>query len=90
MALTVEPSGDLTIGLTGRTLVRIDFANRIVAVDGGSAHEADPGPEWTVLDLRGGIYGGFHRLGPAEDCFDPAGCADAGQHITVHQEGAGQ
>ncbi len=86
MALTMEPGGALTIGLPGVTAVRIDFASRIIAVDGISAPAANPGPDWTVLDLRDGIYSDFHRLRPAEECFDPGRCANTGQHVTVQPD----
>jgi hypothetical protein len=81
---TIELKGTedvLVIKLPGLTAVRIDAARHIIAVDGVSGEAPPfPEPEWQVLDLRDGIYGDFHRLNPAESCFDAAVCAGTGQH----------
>jgi hypothetical protein len=73
----------LVIELPGLTAIRIDAAARVVAVDGISGNPGGEPPfpesEWTVLDLRDGIYGGFHRLAAADTCFD-VDCAGSGQH----------
>lgn len=76
---TIEVKGDdiLVIELPGLTAIRIDTARRIVAVDHISG--TGTGPEWTVLDLRDGTFGDFHRLIPADMCFD-VGCSGAGEH----------
>lgn len=79
---TIEIKGGddiLVIDLPGLTAIRIDTARRIVAVDGTSG-SGPVGPEWTVLDLRDGTYGGFHRLIPAGMCID-AECVAAGEHL---------
>jgi hypothetical protein len=79
---TIEIKGSddiLVIGLPGLTAVRIDTARRVVAIDGISGTGENPYPEWTVLDLRDGTYGGFHRLTPADMCLD-ADCSGAGEH----------
>ena len=73
--------GILTIEVPGLTAVRIDTVHRLVAVDAISG-TGMAGPAWTVVDLRGGTYGDFHRLRPAGDCFD-AHCASAGEHDIV-------
>lgn len=72
----------VTIELPGLTAIKIDAANRTIAIDGISGH-VDEGPmgwEWPVQDLRDGIYGDFHRLAPSADCHDAA-CAESGQHV---------
>jgi hypothetical protein len=78
----------LVIELPGLTAIRIDAKARVVAVDGMSGNPGDEplSPEWQVLDLRDGIYGGFHRLVPADMCFD-ADCAGSGQHDVAGERG---
>ena len=78
----------LVIELPGLTAIRIDAKARVVAVDGMSGNPGDEplSPEWQVLDLRDGIYGGFHRLIPADMCFD-ADCAGAGEHVSAEHGG---
>lgn len=74
-------AGELTITLPGLTAVRIDVGRRLVAVDGLSGTGEDlGGAEWTVVDLRDGAYGDFHRLLPVDECFNSR-CATSGQHI---------
>jgi hypothetical protein len=85
---TIEIKGSddiLVIDLPGLTAIRIDTRRRIVAVDGTSGSRP-VGPEWTVLDLRDGTYGGFHRLIPADMCFDSE-CVAAGEHLLPGREG---
>jgi hypothetical protein len=80
--IEVKNSDDvLVVELPGLIAIRISTASRQIAVDGmsGNAGDAGLGPEWQLLDLRDGIYGGFHRLVPADMCFD-ADCAGSGQH----------
>jgi hypothetical protein len=77
----IEIKGDddiLVIELPGLTAIRIDTERRIVAIDGNSG-AGRVGPVWKVADLRGGTYGSFHRLIPADMCFDAA-CVAAGEH----------
>ena len=77
----------LVIELPGLTAVRIDAGQHIIAVDGISGETPPfPEPEWQVYDLRDGIYGGFHRLVPADMCFD-ADCAGSGQHDVAGERG---
>jgi prevent-host-death family protein len=83
-AMKIPPAGHaITIELPGLTAIRIDTAGRVVAIDciSGVANDAEPlSPEWLVRDLRDGTYGGFHRLKPADECFDTE-CAASGQHV---------
>jgi hypothetical protein len=80
---TIQIKGDdiLVIELPGLTAIRIDTAARVIAVDGisGTAESRELARAWKVLDLRDGTYGGFHRLIPADMCFD-ADCSGAGEH----------
>ena len=82
--------GVLRIDLPGLTAVRIDTADRVLAIDGTSGSvEGSLAPDWAVLDLRDGTYGDFHRLQPVEQCMDSA-CIAAGEHIPPkgsHQRG---
>jgi hypothetical protein len=81
---TIKLKGDdiLVIEVPGLTAIRIDPETRVIAVDGisGAAEGEALAPDWQVLDLRDGTYGGFHRLIPADMCFD-AECAGSGQHV---------
>lgn len=80
MDITIQPGEDVTIRLAGATAIRIDPEHRVIAVDGTSTADSGPlAPEWLVLDLRDGTYGDFHRLTPADGCFD-RDCARSGQH----------
>ncbi|WP_157251052.1 hypothetical protein [Nonomuraea typhae] len=66
MALT---EGVLTIHLSGLTAVHIDTHHGLIAVDNTSG-TATAATEWTVHDLRNGIYGDFHLLRPSYACTD--------------------
>jgi hypothetical protein len=83
---TIQLKGDgiLEIHLPGLTAICIDPVARVIAVDGisGSASHVALSPEWTVLDLRHGTYGDFHRLGPADECPD-RDCIGAGEHVRL-------
>lgn len=59
--------GVLTIKLPGLTAVRFDTHRGLIAIDRVSGL-ADGTAEWTVRDLRHGVYGDFHLLRPADDC----------------------
>jgi hypothetical protein len=93
---TIELKGDdvLVIDVPGLTAVRIDPRARVIAIDGISGTPGAYGssdaltPAWQVLDLRGGTYGGFHRLIPADICFD-VDCAGAGQHVGPAADNSG-
>jgi hypothetical protein len=82
---TIEVKGDdiLVIELPGLTAIRIDTARRIVAVDHISG--TGTGPEWTVLDLRDGTFGDFHRLIPANMC-GYSDCVAGGEHLHPGQQ----
>jgi hypothetical protein len=70
--------GVVIIRLPGLAAIRIDTQNRFIAIDGISGPVPPGGPlmpQYLVHDLRGGTYGDFHRLLPAGECSDPAGCS---------------
>lgn len=75
--------GVLTVNLPTLEAVRIYVARRIIAVDGISGENIGEGP-FTLVDLRGGIYGDFHRLRPAIECFD-RDCIGARQHRVIKE-----
>src|ERR1035441_4762796 len=81
--MRIPPAGHaIMIELPGLTAIRIDTGTHTVAIDciSGLVDPEGLGPEWTVRDLRDGTYGGFHRLKPADECFDTE-CAASGQHV---------
>ena len=69
----------------GDTAVRFDYDRRMIIIDYVSSGPEDSGP-WSVLDLRLDptvVYGDFHALKEARDCFDQAGCASQHGHIAL-------
>lgn len=81
IGIRTDPETTVTFDLPGLTAIRVDPEHRIIAVDGTSGSAAGSlSPDWRILDLRDGIYGDFHRLLPAGECFSPASCAIEGQH----------
>ena len=91
-ALASAPGGPQAerqrVKLDGAAELLIARDLRIVAIDGvsGTWGIGDGGPPWRVLDLRDGMYGDFHRLLPASECFD-AECAGSGQHVAAAAPG---